>query len=77
MKEMICSECGYVGEMKKETPGSFIVELGLWLCFILPGLIYSLWRIAGRHVACSKCGGHPIPIDSPMGKKLLNETKGK
>ena len=60
----ICSNCGYVGQAKKVTKGSTLMELVLWLCFIFPGLIYSMWRLTTKHLACPKCGatdpGHKI-----------------
>ena len=43
---MVCTVCGSVGFPKKVTPGSFLVELGLWIFFILPGVIYSVWRLS-------------------------------
>jgi len=55
--------------------GYFIVEVILWLCFILPGLIYSLWRhTTTAYNVCPKCS-HPnmIPSDTPIGKKLISE----
>ncbi|HEV2348917.1 MAG TPA: hypothetical protein VG028_03620 [Terriglobia bacterium] len=38
------------------TPGSFAIEIVLWLCFLFPGLIYSIWRLTARHETCPKCG---------------------
>lgn len=70
----ICSHCGYTGQAKKVTKGSTLMELVLWLCFIIPGLIYSMWRLTTKHLACPQCGGSQlIPLDSPRGKKLLQE----
>lgn len=46
----------------------------MWLFFIIPGLIYSVWRQSSYHKACPVCGGtNLIPIDSPVGQKLLKE----
>lgn len=71
--QVICSSCG--GRTSKtETPGSFGVELLLWLFMCLPGLIYSIWRISARKVVCGSCGATTlIPINSPMGQKLLKD----
>src|SRR5262245_58023114 len=45
----VCKSCeSPVYHTKTVTPGSFSIELLLWLLFCLPGLIYSCWRIATR-----------------------------
>jgi hypothetical protein len=73
-KEMICSSCGYVGNSKMNAKGSIGIEIVLWLCFIIPGLIYSLWRQSSYHPICPKCGNPSmIPIDTPRGEKMLAE----
>lgn len=70
----ICSNCGYSGQAKKVTKGSTLMELVLWLCFIFPGLIYSIWRLTTKHMACPKCAASQfVPLDSPRGKKLQQE----
>ena len=62
----ICTTCGHVGRPVSETPGSGLIELVLWLCFILPGLIYSLWRLNRRHDVCSACSAATLlPLDRP------------
>ncbi len=75
-KELICSNCGYTGESMTVTKGSFFIELVLWLALILPGLIYSIWRLTSRYQACPQCGAaNMIPLDSPRGRKLIEEFK--
>jgi ssDNA-binding Zn-finger/Zn-ribbon topoisomerase 1 len=51
-----CPNCGYEGEAKTYTKGSLAVEIVLWLFFLLPGLIYSVWRLSSRYEGCPKCG---------------------
>jgi len=52
-------------------PGSLDIELVLWLCFLLPGILYSIWRLSGRKRACPTCrGSSMIPVDSPKGREL-------
>jgi hypothetical protein len=76
MAQLICSSCGTVGTPKTVTKGSILIELFLWLCFLLPGFIYSLWRLTTKHKACRACGASSlVPLDSPMGKKLQNEFR--
>jgi hypothetical protein len=70
----VCKACGSVGEPKKFTPGSFLIEVVLWLCMFVPGLIYSLWRLKGKREVCKTCGSADlVPLDSPMGARLAAE----
>jgi len=75
MTRLVCTVCGHVGETKSITKGSFGVELLLWLCFIIPGLIYSFWRLSSRTEGCAKCGSADvIPVDTPVGRRIVSET---
>lgn len=75
MSKVVCTSCGYVGNPKSITKGSLLIEMVLWLCFLVPGLIYSIWRLTSRHYGCPSCGQTAlIPVDSPMGKKFLREN---
>lgn len=74
---MICRSCGTVGKGRRETPGSFGVELLLWICFIIPGVFYSLWRMTNKRRVCGRCGAVDlVPVDSPVGRRLLAEMGG-
>ena len=71
-KAMICANCGTVGSPKTVTKGSFALELLMWLLFLLPGLIYSAWRLSSRAKVCAACfKDELVPADSPRGRKLL------
>ncbi|MCF7864941.1 MAG: hypothetical protein K9M11_00345 [Candidatus Pacebacteria bacterium] len=73
-QKLICSACGHVGSTKTAVKGSGLVEIFLWFCFILPGIVYSLWRSSSRYKTCRNCGSsNLIPLDSPMGTKLLSD----
>lgn len=68
----VCTECGSQVRPKSITPGSMITELFCWLLFLLPGLIYSLWRIASRYKGCPVCGSKSvIPLGSPTARMIL------
>ena len=68
---LACLKCGHVGEPASRTPGSMAVEVVLWLCFLLPGLVYSLWRLSARRPVCACCGALDlVPVDSPNGRAL-------
>jgi hypothetical protein len=69
--ERVCVQCGHCAPTVSKTPGSTGVELLAWLLFIVPGLIYSLWRLSGRRQVCAVCGHDKlVPPDSPVGRKL-------
>jgi hypothetical protein len=51
-----------------------MIELILWICFIVPGLIYSFWRLSSRYNACGCCGSVAlVPLDSPVGRTLVQQ----
>lgn len=71
-KELYCQNCGTVGKPKKVTRGSIFIEIILWLCFLVPGVIYSIWRLTTRAEACPQCGAsNMIPTDSPKARAAL------
>lgn len=72
-KPMICSQCGQTGRQKQVAPGSILIEIILWCCLFVPGLIYSIWRLTAKRPTCRHCGAiaAAVPIDSPRGKQLL------
>jgi len=73
---VICTKCGFSGKMRSKPRGSGAVELLLWLCFLLPGLIYSAWRGGKKIYTCPSCSSNDIiPLDSPAGKKLSDTFK--
>lgn len=74
--EKVCTSCGYVGFPIRITKGSLLIEIFLWLLVIIPGVIYSIWRLTSRYDACPGCkNASMIPIDSPFGQKLVKEYK--
>lgn len=76
--ELICKRCGCVGPGKWVTPGSFVVELALWILFCAPGLIYTLWRLTAGYRGCRFCGSpEVISIHSPLGKQLCDQVTKK
>lgn len=66
----VCSSCGHIINPTAHTKGSCLIEGILWLFFLIPGLIYSIWRITSREDVCPACKGKPIPINSPQGQEL-------
>lgn len=69
---MICQNCGTRGEPNTVTRGSITMEVVLWICFIIPGLIYSVWRLTTRQPGCPSCGqASMIGVDTPKGRQLI------
>lgn len=61
-----CVTCGTHAKARPITRGSLAIEIVLWFFFIVPGLIYSLWRLSTRKPACPACGATAlVPPDSP------------
>jgi len=70
----ICSTCGTHGAPIKRVKGSFAVEIALWL-FLLPGLIYTVWRRSTRQNVCRTCGATTlVAISSPVGQQLVDQS---
>jgi hypothetical protein len=68
----VCSNCGSVDDVKSYTPGSILIELVLWIAFIIPGLVYSFWRLSARKEVCAACGSaNLVPADTPAGRRLI------
>ena len=74
-KSLYCASCGFEGAVKNKNKGSMLLELVLWLCLIVPGLIYSLWRVTTKHGVCRVCGStHVIPANSPVALKAKKQA---
>jgi hypothetical protein len=78
MSQGLCTSCGYVGETKTTTKGSIDTEIILWFCFLIPGLIYSIWRFRSRYEECPICDQATIiPADSPEALQIIRENRAK
>lgn len=70
--QAVCANCHYTGRAKKPLKGSVLIAVILWICFLVPGLIYSIWRRTGRVSTCPKCGAvNMVPLDTPRGRELV------
>jgi hypothetical protein len=72
---LICTSCGtQTNKPESFTKGSILIEIVLWLAFIVPGLIYSLWRLTTRQRVCPACKAATlIPASTPAGRKLAQQ----
>ncbi len=69
---MVCHDCGSQCDPAVKTRGSLLIEIIAWLLFLIPGIIYSLWRVSSRVNICPACGSERIvPINTPIGKKIM------
>jgi ribosomal protein S27AE len=77
-----CPRCGAVAKEKTVYRGSFWNEFSLWLLLIVaafyfswgflivPGILYSVWRLSTRQRVCPSCGApNMIPLDSPLARQ--------
>jgi hypothetical protein len=67
-----CTVCKTISaEPENIVPGSTGTEIFLWLIFLLPGIIYSIWRSNAVKDACPACHSIAIvPLQSPMGQEI-------
>ena len=73
---IICTLCGFRGRAEKHTRGSIFIEIILWLALLVPGLIYSIWRMTTREEICPLCRKPAvIPEDSPRGRELIRQAE--
>lgn len=70
-REYVCCACGTRGVPVKKLRGSTWITLLLLLFYLVPGLIYMIWRRGGRSHECAKCGSSEvIPVDSPRANQI-------
>lgn len=76
MSEMkFCIDCEEVTKPKTHTKGSILVEIMAWLFFLLPGMIYSAWRLTSRSKVCRACSsGSIVSPDSAKAKRIMGKV---
>jgi hypothetical protein len=42
---VVCPNCSHYAKVLPVNRGSLLIEIVLWLTFIIPGLLYSIWRL--------------------------------
>ncbi len=68
-----CSHCGVIGRPKRYTKGSFGIEIVLYLLMILPGVLYTVWRLTSKYEGCPSCGSpNMMPATSPKAQAAIN-----
>jgi hypothetical protein len=75
---MACLTCEHVGPTATRARGSLGMEVALWLLLIVPGMIYSVWRVTGKRPVCQQCGSDAlVPSQSPAGRRLLTQAQAR
>jgi len=66
----MCTLCGHETlHPLKKMPGTAWVSLVLLVPFVLPGVVYQVWRMAMRRAVCPRCGSTAlIPGDAPLAR---------
>jgi hypothetical protein len=77
-RPVFCPACGASGRPVKKARGSLAVEIMLWLLLIVPGLVYSVWRMTTYRRVCATCGSDAvIPVDSPLARRALDDLRNQ
>lgn len=72
-KQVYCNNCGVVSEAGLK--GSTWITFVLLLFYIVPGIIYMIWRRTGTG-QCRACGSsNVVPCNSPMAQQQLQRTQ--
>ena len=65
----VCTNCRTAFHRPKQhTPGSGTLEVVLWCLLLLPGVLYSLYRVLSRRGVCPACDSRAV-IQMEKGKR--------
>jgi hypothetical protein len=75
---LYCPQCAFVGQGKTLLRGCLAVELLLWCLLIVPGLAYSIWRIACPNRVCACCyHAELLALDTPLAIAARNTSTAR
>lgn len=67
-----CRNCGTIGESVKPLKGSGWITFILLCFYIIPGIIYMIWRRTGTKECCAKCKSENIvPAGAPAASAAI------
>ncbi|QXZ09965.1 hypothetical protein KUF54_01445 [Comamonas sp. Y33R10-2] len=70
----VCRNCEEIGDVRTQDSGNAYIELALWLCFLVPGIIYSAWRRRNKVQLCGACGSkNLVAARTAAGRKIIGE----
>jgi hypothetical protein len=78
--QRICSNCGSLGteETITKVKGSGWITFILLCCYIVPGIIYWIWRYSEKITICRSCKSDLLlEINSPKGKEIYEKYHTK
>lgn len=68
----VCTVCHTVSDGAGPRRGWITLEIFLWCCGLVPGLLYSAWRGWPSSKRCGSCGASSmIPVSTPLGKSIV------
>lgn len=76
-RKYLCMECGCQRDPIDAKRGLLVIEVFMWLLYIIPGVIYSIWRRVRKQQVCSKCRNPSVVLTSSsraMGIMRLMKT---
>ena len=69
--DMYCPHCGTIGTPSLRRKGSGAMQIVLLLFFVVPGILYWMWRQTARPEVCPTCRQPGlIPADSPRAVEM-------
>jgi hypothetical protein len=75
-EDKYCPNCGAVEIPMSKPKGSGLVNFILFLFFIIPGVLYFVWRMTTYRDVCPKCGAEGvIPTDSPRAREAIRSRQ--
>jgi ribosomal protein L40E len=75
-EEMVCRRCESVGHPDTELPGNTAFGCALLFFFIVPGILYAIWRRTNEKKVCRSCGSEDlVPTHSPAGERIIEKQK--
>ncbi|MDH5762415.1 MAG: hypothetical protein OEZ51_05490 [Nitrospinota bacterium] len=63
-KKYVCMECGCQRDPIDAKRGLLVIEIFMWLLYILPGVIYSIWRRVRKQQICPNCRNPSVVLTS-------------
>lgn len=69
-----CVACGYVGAPVRRHPGTGWITLVLVIFYVIPAIVYELWRGSAAYDACPRCGGRETMRAAEAGSGLPAAT---
>lgn len=76
--KVICRNCGRVTEPERPLRGSTWITLILLCFYVIPGIIYMIWRRTGVQDTCAICKSTNVtPENSPEGRRMVADKEAE